>query len=176
MYMTRKRNGLYLLPHLLTSVSLSCGFYDNPHIKQAAVAILIAMIFDVLDGKVARAMGVASDFGKAFDSLSDMVTFGVAPAVWMHHACLLDLGRVGFMAALSYVVATALRLARYNSQEDSNVFCGLPSPAAAALVAGSVWVMPKLPGQVEPWMAALWIVLSAILMISRAYKASKGTP
>ena len=167
--MVHKKIGVYLLPHALTTVALSCGFYAltvGHDLQSAAAVIFAAMIFDVLDGKVARAMGVASEFGKAYDSLSDLVTFGVAPAFLMYQSHLYLLGRMGWVLALVYVVAGALRLARYNSQEASIDFCGLPIPAAAALIVGSLWWLAHTPLHIPVWIFAAWTLLAAFLMVS----------
>ncbi len=142
-----RRRGIYLLPNLLTTGAMFGGFYAilaamNGHFAQAAIAIFVAMFFDGLDGQVARMTNTQSDFGVQYDSLSDMVSFGVAPAVvafsWMLHS----LGKVGWAAAFIYASCAALRLARFNTQVDlvdKRFFVGLASPAAAALVAGLVW-------------------------------------
>lgn len=142
-----RRRGIYLLPNLLTTGAMFGGFYAilaamNGRFEHAAIAIFVAMFFDGLDGQVARLTNTQSAFGVQYDSLSDMVSFGVAPAVvafsWMLHS----LGKVGWAAAFIYASCAALRLARFNTQVnivDKRFFVGLASPAAAALVAGLVW-------------------------------------
>lgn len=143
------RRGIYLLPNLLTTGALFAGFFAivqamNGRFEQAAIAILVAMILDGLDGRVARLTNTQSAFGAEYDSLSDMVSFGVAPALVMYSFALKDLGKLGWIAAFVYCAAAALRLARFNTMlavQDKRWFMGLPSPAAAALVAAFVWLM-----------------------------------
>lgn len=140
--------GIYILPNLFTIGALFAGFYAivqgmNARWDYAAIAILIAMVLDGLDGRVARMTGTQSAFGAELDSLSDMVSFGVAPALVMYVFALKELGKFGWIAAFVYCAAAALRLARFNTMlevADKRFFQGLPSPAAAALVAGFVWV------------------------------------
>lgn len=115
---------------------------DN-RFEPAAIAIFIAMLLDGIDGRVARMTNTESDFGAEYDSLADMVSFGVAPALVMYEWALLSMGKIGWLAAFVYTAGAALRLARFNTQletADKNYFQGLPSPSAAALVAGFVWV------------------------------------
>ncbi|MCU7555786.1 CDP-diacylglycerol--serine O-phosphatidyltransferase [Alteromonas sp. ASW11-19] len=143
-----KRKGIYLLPNLLTTAGLFSGFFAvvssmNGRFEAAAVAIFVAMIFDGLDGRVARMTNTQSDFGAEFDSMADMVSFGVAPALVAYNWGLSDLGKLGWLAAFIYVAGAALRLARFNTQvgiADKRFFQGLASPASAALVSGLVWV------------------------------------
>jgi CDP-diacylglycerol--serine O-phosphatidyltransferase len=143
------RRGIFLLPNLLTTGALFAGFYAivqamNGHYEQAAIAILVAMILDGLDGRVARLTNTQSAFGAEYDSLSDMVSFGVAPALVMYSFALKSMGKLGWIAAFVFCAAAALRLARFNTMlacQDKRWFMGLPSPAAAALVAGMVWLM-----------------------------------
>ena len=140
--------GIYLLPNLFTTAALFSGFYAvlagmNEQFEKAAIAIFIAMILDGLDGRVARLTHTQTAFGAEYDSLSDMVAFGLAPALVMYEWALSGLGKFGWLAAFIYTAGAALRLARFNSQlevADSNYFQGLPSPSAAAIIAGSVWV------------------------------------
>lgn len=144
-----RRRGIYLLPNMFTTAALFAGFYSivqamNGHFEQSAVAIFIAMVMDGLDGRVARMTHTQSAFGAEYDSLSDMVSFGVAPALVVYVWALKDMGKLGWIAAFVYCVGAALRLARFNTQlevADKRYFQGLPSPAAAALLAGLVWVM-----------------------------------
>src|SRR3989339_1614341 len=147
---TRMRDrGIYLLPNLFTTGALFAGFYAvvqamNGRFEHAAVAILIAMVLDGLDGRVARMTHTQSAFGAEYDSLSDMVSFGVAPALVMYSFALKDMGKLGWIAAFVYCAAAALRLASFNTMlavPEKRWFMGLPSPAAAALVAGFVWLM-----------------------------------
>ncbi|HHH13792.1 MAG TPA: CDP-diacylglycerol--serine O-phosphatidyltransferase [Thiolapillus brandeum] len=140
--------GIYLLPNLFTTAALFSGFYAvlaamNGQFEKAAVAIFIAMVLDGMDGRVARLTHTQTAFGAEYDSLSDMVAFGLAPALVMYEWALHSLGKPGWLAAFVYTAGAALRLARFNSQlevSDSNYFQGLPSPSAAAIVAASVWL------------------------------------
>ena len=142
----KKGKGIYILPNLLTSVSLFAGFYSiiatiDKKFVYAAIAIFISGIFDMLDGRVARMTGSSSKFGVEYDSLSDLVAFGVAPGLLAYMWALKGYGRFGWLAAFLYVACGALRLARFNIQSDSiqkKQFLGLPIPAAAATVAGCV--------------------------------------
>jgi CDP-diacylglycerol--serine O-phosphatidyltransferase len=144
-----RRRGIYLLPNLFTTAALFAGFYAivqamNQRFDQAAVAIFIAMVLDGLDGRVARLTRTQSAFGAEYDSLSDMVCFGAAPALIMYEWALKSLGRLGWIAAFVYCAGAALRLARFNTNidvVDKRFFQGLPSPAAAALCVGLVWVI-----------------------------------
>jgi CDP-diacylglycerol--serine O-phosphatidyltransferase len=140
-----RRGKIFLLPNLFTTASLFSGFYAivaaiNGRYFDAAVAILIAAVFDGLDGRVARLTGTTSRFGMEYDSLCDLVSFGVAPATLAYLWVLKPYGRYGWLAAFLYVATTALRLARFNTQDTgaSKTFTGLPCPAAAGLIATSV--------------------------------------
>ncbi len=143
-----RRRGIYLLPNLFTTAALFAGFYSivmamGGRYEHAAVAIFVAMVMDGLDGRVARLTHTQSAFGAEYDSLSDMVSFGVAPALVAYVWALKGMGKLGWIAAFIYCVGAALRLARFNTQldvMDKRWFQGLPSPAAAALIAGMVWV------------------------------------
>ena len=143
-----RERSIYLLPNLFTSAALFAGFYAivqamNGRFEHAAVAIFIAMVLDGLDGRVARLTHTQSAFGAEYDSLSDMVSFGVAPALVIYVWALKPLGKLGWIAAFIYCSCAALRLARFNTKlddSDKRFFQGLPSPAAAALLAGLVWV------------------------------------
>lgn len=145
-----RERGIYLLPNLFTSAALFSGFFAivqsmNEHFELAAIAIFIAMVLDGLDGRVARMTNTQSAFGAEYDSLSDMVSFGVAPALILYVWALKPLGKLGWIAAFIYCACAALRLARFNTKlddehQDKRFFQGLPSPAAAALLAGFVWV------------------------------------
>ena len=169
------RKGIYLLPNLLTTGALFGGFYAvlsgfSGQYEWAAMAIFAAMIFDGLDGRVARMTNTQSDFGVQYDSLSDMVSFGVAPAVVAYGWGVSSLGKLGVAAAFVYASCAALRLARFNvqaSSSDGKVFTGLPSPVAAALVAGFVWSVYDLGSSL--WLSSLGAVITAIaglLMVS----------
>jgi CDP-diacylglycerol--serine O-phosphatidyltransferase len=144
---TIKNKGIYLLPNLFTTAGLFSGFYAiissmNGNFESAAIAIFVAMICDGLDGRVARMTNTESDFGAEYDSMADMVSFGMAPALLAYNWALADLGKLGWAAAFVYCAAAALRLARFNTQvgvADKRYFQGLASPAAAAVIAGSIW-------------------------------------
>jgi CDP-diacylglycerol--serine O-phosphatidyltransferase len=153
-----RRRGIYLLPNLLTTGALFAGFYSivaaiDGHFSAAALAIFAAMFLDGLDGRVARMTSTSSEFGKEFDSLADMVSFGLAPAVVTYQWGVERLseygavwGRLGWAAAFLYVASAAFRLARFNTNvlwTDRRFFQGLPSPAAAACIAAIVWVSTK---------------------------------
>ena len=146
--MEDKRKGIYILPNLFTTAALFAGFYAivqamKGEFWHAAVAVFIAMVMDGLDGRVARWTHTESDFGAQYDSLSDMVSFGLAPALVIYEWALSGLGKLGWLAAFIYSASAALRLARFNIQASADrrlSFHGLPSPAAAAVVTGLVWV------------------------------------
>jgi CDP-diacylglycerol--serine O-phosphatidyltransferase len=139
--------GIYLLPNLFTTAGLFAGFYAiiaaiRGDFESAAIAIFIAMVMDGLDGRIARLTNTQSAFGAEYDSLADMVSFCLAPALVMYLWALSDMGKVGWMVAFIYAACGALRLARFNTQigiEDKRYFQGLPSPAAAAVLAGWIW-------------------------------------
>jgi CDP-diacylglycerol--serine O-phosphatidyltransferase len=171
-----RKRGIYLLPNLFTTLNLFAGFYAivqamNHEFEKAAVAIFIAMVLDSIDGRVARLTRTQSAFGAEYDSLSDMLSFGAAPALVMYEWALRDSGRLGWIAAFVYCAGTALRLARFNTQlavADKRWFTGLPSPAAAALVAGMIWVLNdyQVRGGDVRWYAAAITVYAGITMIS----------
>ncbi len=177
---TVRRRGIYLLPNLFTTAGLFAGFYAiiagmRGDYEAASIAIFFAMLLDGLDGRVARLTNTASKFGAEYDSLADMVSFGVAPALVAYSWGLADLGKFGWSVAFIYVACAALRLARFNTQievTDKAWFTGLASPAAAAVIAGTVWVCndigwsgADLPFEVSV-VAALLTALIGILMIS----------
>ena len=152
-----RRRSIYLLPNAFTTAALFCGFYAivmamNLKFDYASIAIFAAMVLDAVDGRVARLTNTQSEFGAQYDSLADMVSFGAAPALVVYVWALRDLskfgwGKVGWLAAFIYCACAALRLARFNTNSgvvDKRYFQGLPSPAAAALVAGFVWLMDDL--------------------------------
>jgi CDP-diacylglycerol---serine O-phosphatidyltransferase len=157
-----RRKGIYILPNLFTLAALFGGFYAivmamNGKFEQAAIGIFCAMVLDSLDGRVARMTNTQSAFGEQMDSLSDMVSFGAAPALIVYEWALKGLGKLGWIAAFVYCSAAALRLARFNTNiavVDKRFFQGLPSPAAAALVVGLIWVVTDLvpDGRALPWM------------------------
>ena len=147
-----RRKGIYILPNLFTLAALFGGFYAvvmamNGRFDQAAIGVFCAMVLDSLDGRVARMTNTTSAFGEQMDSLSDMVSFGAAPALIMYEWALKGLGKLGWIAAFVYCSGAALRLARFNPNigiVDKRYFQGLPSPAAAALVTGLIWVMDDM--------------------------------
>jgi len=174
--MNLRRRSIYLLPNLLTTAALFAGFYSivqamNSKFEFAAVAIFIAMVLDGLDGRVARLTRTQSEFGAEYDSLSDMVSFGVAPSLLMYEWAFKDLGKLGWFAAFIYCAGTALRLARFNANieaVDKRFFQGLPSPAAAAVIAGFVWVVldNHYSGQEARWYAVAITVFAGLSMVS----------
>lgn len=184
-----RRRGIYLLPNLFTTGALFSGFYAivsgmHGKFETAAIAIFVAMIFDGLDGRIARLTNTQSKFGAEYDSLSDMVSFGVAPALVIFSWALHDLGKFGWAVAFIYVACAALRLARFNTQidtADKNYFSGLASPAAAAVVAATVWVCAE-----EGWVDAerpiamtllagvLTAVMGFLMISSIKYHSFKG--
>ncbi len=179
-----RRRGIYLLPNLLTTGALFGGFYAilsamNGKFEAAAVAIFVAMLFDGLDGTVARLTNTQSAFGVQYDSLSDMVSFGVAPAVVAFSWMLFTLGKLGWAAAFVYASCAALRLARFNiqvEQADPKYFIGLASPSAAGLVAAMVWTgYDAEPTRVLAYTAALVTALAGLLMVTSIhYRSIKG--
>ncbi|MBK7016406.1 MAG: CDP-diacylglycerol--serine O-phosphatidyltransferase [Sulfuritalea sp.] len=171
-----RRRGIYLLPNLLTTAALFAGFYAivqamTGRFEHAAVAIFVAMVFDGLDGRVARLTRTQSAFGAEYDSLSDMVSFGAAPALIVFEWAMKGMGKWGWIAAFVYCAGAALRLARFNTNigvVDKRYFQGLPSPAAAALVAGFVWIVNDLniPGAEVRWYAFALALFCGITMVS----------
>src|SRR6202158_3525257 len=161
-----RRRGIYLLPNLFTTAALFAGFYAivqamNGRFDQSAVAIFVPMVLDGLDGRVARLTSTQSEFGAQYDSLSDMVSFGAAPALVVYEWSLRGLGKMGWLAAFVYCAGAALRLGRFNTNiavVDKRFFQGLPSPAAAALVAGFIWSMDDLrfSGTELSWIS--WVI------------------
>lgn len=175
-----RHRGIYLLPNLFTTANLFAGFYSimcavNGNFTVAAATVFVAMVLDGLDGRVARMTNTQSAFGAEYDSLSDMVAFGLAPAIIAYQWALLELGNVGLTIAFIYVACAALRLARFNTQigvVDKRWFIGLASPAAAGVVAGVVWALSDngvgaidLPVAVIILFAVL-VALSGMLMVS----------
>ncbi|HJV83141.1 CDP-diacylglycerol--serine O-phosphatidyltransferase [Noviherbaspirillum sp.] len=147
-----RSRGIYLLPNAFTTANLFCGFFAivmamNLKFDFASVAIFAAMLLDSVDGRVARLTNTQSEFGAQYDSLSDMLSFGAAPALVVYEWSLRGMGKLGWLAAFVYCAGAALRLARFNTNigvVDKRYFQGLPSPAAAALVTGFVWLMDDL--------------------------------
>ncbi len=176
-----RRRSIYLLPNAFTAAALFCGFYAivmamNQKFDYASVAIFAAMVLDAVDGRVARLTNTQSEFGAQFDSLSDMVSFGAAPALVVYVWALRGLGEVGWgklgwLAAFIYCACAALRLARFNTNigvVDKRYFQGLPSPAAAALVAGFVWLMDDLgvPRAELSWIACGITLYAGLTMVT----------
>ncbi len=173
---TLRKKGIYLLPNLFTTSALFAGFYAivqamGGHYDFAATAIFVAMVLDGIDGRVARLTHTQSPFGAEYDSLSDMVSFGVAPALVAYVWALQGLGKLGWIGAFIFCVGAALRLARFNTKldvADKRYFQGLPSPSAAAVVAGFVWVLDDygIAGKDVVWLAWAVTVFSGISMVS----------
>ncbi len=178
-----RRRGIYLLPNLFTTAGLFAGFYAivaaiAGHFQPAAIAVFVAMIMDGLDGRIARLTHTESAFGKEYDSLSDMVSFGLAPALVMYEWAFKDMvnfgwawGKIGWLGAFFYAITAALRLARFNVRAgvvDKRYFQGLPSPAAAGIVAGTVWlgVDLSIPGPALVIPAYVLTVAAGALMVS----------
>lgn len=172
----KRRRGIYILPNLFTTAALFAGFFAivqamNQRFEVAAVAIFIAMVLDGLDGRIARLTRTQSEFGAEYDSLSDMVSFGAAPALVVYEWALKDMGKLGWIAAFIYCAGAALRLARFNTNievVDKRYFQGLPSPAAAALVAGLVWVVIDhgISGYDVRWYACVLTIFAGVSMVS----------
>ena len=174
----RRSRGVYLLPNLLTTANLFSGFYAiisvmNGQFIRAAVAVLIAVVFDMLDGQIARFTKTSSRFGVEYDSLADLVSFGMAPGLMIYTWALNDYGRLGWIAAFLFVACGALRLARYNvlaGSGDDRYFMGLPIPAAASLIASLVLLDEYIIGlgqEVRPIVILLMIYVLAFLMVSQ---------
>ncbi len=185
-----RRRGIYWLPNLLTTVALFAGFFSivqamNGRFEQSALAIFVALVFDGLDGRVARFTHTQSAFGAEYDSLADMVSFGVAPALVIYVWALKDFSsaqnipmlgawvttKLGWIAAFIYCACAALRLARFNTQlevADKRFFQGLPSPAAACVVAGLVWAMNEhqIRGAEVKWLAWGLTMFAGLTMVS----------
>jgi CDP-diacylglycerol--serine O-phosphatidyltransferase len=172
----KRHRGIYLLPNLFTTGAMFAGFYAmtsaiNGHFEVAAISIFVAMILDGLDGRVARMTNTQSEFGVQYDSLSDMVSFGVAPALVMYLWAFESLGKVGLFAAFVHTAGGALRLARFNTQvevADKRYFQGLPSPAAAAILAGGLWISLEYGYDVESikYIALILTISTGLLMVS----------
>ncbi|WP_432454281.1 MULTISPECIES: CDP-diacylglycerol--serine O-phosphatidyltransferase [unclassified Agarivorans] len=180
-----RQKGIFLLPNLFTTAGLFSGFYAvvasmNGQFEAAAIAIFVAMIFDGVDGRVARLTNTESAFGAEYDSMADMVSFGIAPALVAYNWALHDLGKIGWLAAFVYTVGAALRLARFNTQvgiADKRFFQGLASPAAAAVVAGMVWFAQDidLSRNSADIVACVVTVISGLLMVTNfKYHSFKG--
>jgi CDP-diacylglycerol--serine O-phosphatidyltransferase len=191
---SKRRRGVYLLPNLLTSAALFAGFYSiisgiNDKFEASAIAIIIAGLFDGLDGRVARMTHTQSDFGEQYDSLSDLISFGLAPALLAFNWSLSSLGEIstfagklGWLAAFLYMACTALRLARFNTQvgvADKRYFQGLASPAAAGTLVFTIWffIDNNVSGETVRWLIFFEIIGLAILMFSNVrYYSFKIAP
>lgn len=192
-HLPRRGRGIYLLPNLFTTGGLFAGFFaiiaaSQGRFEAACVAIFVAAILDGVDGRVARLTNTQSEFGVQYDSLADLISFGMAPAMVMYHWALVamrvdgpTMGKIGWLAAFLYAACAALRLARFNSQVgqvDKRWFIGLASPAAAGLVASFVWTMYDfgLNGADNRYLALAVTVVAALLMVSRIrYTSFKGS-
>jgi CDP-diacylglycerol--serine O-phosphatidyltransferase len=173
---TKRHRGIYLLPNLFTTGAMFAGFYAitsaiNGHFETAAISMFIAMVLDGLDGRVARLTNTQSEFGVQYDSLSDMVSFGVAPAMVMYLWILSTLGQLGLFAAFVHMAGGALRLARFNTQvevADKRYFQGLPSPAAAAILAGGLLFCIENQYQAEAvkYLVLVLTITTGLLMVS----------
>ena len=172
----KRRKGIYVLPNLFTLAALFGGFYAivmafNGRFDQAAIGVFCAMVLDSLDGRVARMTNTQSAFGEQMDSLSDMVSFGAAPALIAYVWSLSTLNRWGWFAAFVYCSCAALRLARFNVNTavvDKRFFQGLPSPAAAALMAGFIWLMTDagIEGEEVSWIMFALTLYSGLTMVT----------
>ncbi|BCE00474.1 CDP-diacylglycerol--serine O-phosphatidyltransferase [Marinicellulosiphila megalodicopiae] len=171
-----RAKGVYILPNLATTSALFAGFYAiiaaiKGDFIGAAMAIFAAQVLDTLDGRIARMTNTQSDFGAEYDSLSDCISFGLAPALLAYQFALHSIDKLGWMVAFVYVAAGALRLARFNTQvgtSDKRFFIGLASPAAAAVIAGGVWLMSvyEIKGEDYSYYIAAVVAFVGILMVS----------
>ena len=175
-----RSKGIYLLPNAFTTAALFSGFFAivnamNDQFQVAAIAIFASLVLDGMDGRVARMTNTQSAFGEQYDSLADMVSFGVAPALVAYEWSLKDLGKWGWLAAFTYCAGAALRLARFNVNTgvvDKKFFQGLPSPAAGSLIAGFIWLADdnKIPvrDSAIPWITFFIAVYAGLTMVSNA--------
>ena len=175
-----RSKGIYLLPNAFTTAALFSGFFAivnamNDQFQVAAIAIFASLVLDGMDGRVARMTNTQSAFGEQYDSLADMVSFGVAPALVAYEWALKDLGKLGWLAAFTYCAGAALRLARFNVNTgvvDKKFFQGLPSPAAGSLIAGFIWLADdnKIPvrDSAIPWITFFIAVYAGLTMVSNA--------
>jgi len=171
-----RNRGIYLLPNLFTTGALFSGFYAiasaiDGRFETAAILIFVSLVLDGLDGRVARMTNTQSDFGAEYDSMADMISFAAAPAIIMYLWALSSLGQAGLIGSFVHLAGGALRLARFNTQlttQDKRYFQGLPSPAAASILAGLVWVSEKYSYAVEsfPWLILIMTVMTGLLMVS----------
>lgn len=180
-----KNRGIYLLPNLLTTAGLFAGFYAIVAAMQgkfeiAAVAIIIAGIADMLDGRIARWTNTQTAFGVQYDSIADVVSFAIAPALVVYSWALFSLGKVGWLSAFIFVVCGALRLARFNAQadtDDKRYFQGLPTPSAAGLIATMVWMGNEyniFAPNVAIIVAIITVIISVLMVSNNRYYSFKG--
>jgi CDP-diacylglycerol--serine O-phosphatidyltransferase len=172
----RIRRGIYVLPNIFTSLNLFCGFYAviasiDGKFLAAAIAIIIAGVFDNLDGKIARATGTTSKFGVEYDSLADLISFGIAPGLMIYLWALKPLGRIGWLAAFLFMACGALRLARFNTQVGTvsgDHFVGLPIPAGAGMSAATVLIFHRFNagGDAHPILILIMLYVLSFLMVS----------
>ena len=174
----RIKKGIYILPNLFTSASLFCGFYSiiasfKEHFVPAAIAVLVAVVFDGLDGRVARLTNTTSKFGAEYDSLADVIAFGIAPSLLAYNWSLSIYGKLGWIVSFLFVLCGALRLARYNIQigiVESTVFNGLPIPAAASVVATTVIFFSSdyvgVEGKFHNIFIMVFVIIVSLLMVS----------
>lgn len=177
------QRGIYLLPNLFTTFALFCGFYAiiaamKQNFESAAIAILVAMVADSLDGRVARMTHTQTAFGAQYDSLSDLVAFGTAPALVMYSWCFGDWGKMGWLICFLYVAGTALRLARFNTQSsDKHYFRGLPCPTPAGFIAAGIWLCIEYGISAEHiriFAAFSMIALAALMVSTFSYSSFKS--
>lgn len=178
--------GIYLLPNLITTAALFSGFYSiissmNGAIEKAAIAIVVSGLLDAMDGRIARLTNTQSEFGVQYDSLSDLVAFGVAPAVLLFSWTLSGLHNLGWMMAFIYMACTALRLARFNTHPETSSFTGLASPAAAAVVATLIWLSAdigylkgSLGVEASVLVGILGVTLGVLMVSNITYYSPKG--
>jgi CDP-diacylglycerol--serine O-phosphatidyltransferase len=172
----RSHRGIYILPNIFTSLNLFFGFYAiiaaiNGKFIAAAAAIIIGVLFDIMDGKIARATNTTSKFGVEYDSLADLISFGLAPGLMIYLWSLKPLGRIGWLAAFLFMACGALRLARFNSQVDvisSDHFVGLPIPAGAGMAATIVLFSHRIgiEGKINPILILITLYILSFLMVS----------
>ncbi len=174
--LSKRHRGIYILPNLFTTMNIFCGFYAivaaiDSKFETAAIAIIIAMVFDILDGKIARLTGTTSQFGIEYDSLADVISFGLAPSLLIYLWALRPLGRLGWLAAFLFAVCGALRLARFNSKADTNPsphFTGLPIPGGAAVNATTVLFCLEFSDKftINPIVFVVMLFTVSFLMVS----------
>lgn len=179
----RSRRGIYLVPNLFTTAGMFAGFFaiikaNQGQFDWAAGAIFFAMLMDALDGRIARWTNTTSEFGLQYDSLSDLIAFGLAPALVMYEWALSYLGKTGWLAAFFYVAMAAARLARFNTQEgqDKRYFQGMPTPAAAAVIVGAVWVLHSAGLETRPMhvlAAVLTVAVGTVMFSNLRYRSFK---